>query len=421
MTTPVRYAIAGAGSRGRSYANWIRQHPDRALLLAIADPTTSAAQSIALDHRLRDDSIFGSWQEMVQSQPDVNAVIVCTQDNDHVAPAIAFLRAGYDVLLEKPMAPTEPECHKITQAAEASGTIFSVCHVMRHTPLTAAIKRMLIEGRVGQIMSVEHLEPVGWWHHAHSYVRGNWCQQESSSSMLLAKSCHDLDWLLYIVGQPLAKVSSFGTLSHFTKQNQPAEAADRCLDCPLQDSCAYSATRIYLTKARLGAFDWPLDVITHDLTLAGVHQALREGPYGRCVYSCDNDVVDHQVVAMEFMGGATAVFTMTAFTEKALRKTRIFGTLGRLETDGEEIKILDFRTGRETVTPVGFGEQIGASQGHAGGDDGLMDSFTTAVAERDQSLVSDASSALASHLAVFAAERSRLTGTVIDLVDGQSQ
>ncbi|MCQ0014647.1 Gfo/Idh/MocA family oxidoreductase [Actinomadura madurae] len=181
-------------------------------------------------------------------------------------------------------------------------------------------------------MSVQHLEPVGWWHHAHSYVRGNWRRADESGPMLMTKSVHDVDWLIHVMGEIPARVSSFGRLSHFRPENRPSGAAARCVDCAVEPRCPYSATRLYLScLGDPGREAWPLGAVTDDRTEEGVLRALREGPYGRCVYACDNDVVDHQVVNMEFPSGATGVFTMTAFSPAAQRQTRVFGTSGCLE------------------------------------------------------------------------------------------
>lgn len=412
---PVTLVILGAGNRGSIYARWAARHPDRARVVAVAEPDPTARAALADAHDLPPDARYASWQECLDAGRLADAVLVCTQDTMHVAPALAALALGYDVLLEKPMAPTEAEVRRVAEAATASGSIFAVCHVLRYTPYTVALMDALAHDAIGEIVSVQHLEPVGWWHQAHSYVRGNWRRASDSSSMLLAKSCHDIDWLQFVVGRPITKVASFGGLKHFRPEDAPVGATERCLDCPLQDTCAYSASRLYLAPDASPEV-WPASVLTADHTRAGVERALREGPYGRCVYHCDNDVVDHQVVALEFAGGASGTFTMTGFTDRASRQTRLFGTQGMIESDGRTLRICDFRAGgtwREIDTSAALDVTSG---GHDGGDDGLMDAFVAAVAAGDQSLVSsDALSSESSHLAVFAAEESRLTGRLVDV------
>jgi predicted dehydrogenase len=231
--------------------------------------------------------------------------------------------------------------------------------------------------------------------------------------MLMAKSCHDLDWLAYILGRVPLRVSSFGSLTHFTAANRPADAADRCVACSVEASCPYSAPRLYRGLLDRGEHRWPLSTVIEDFSADALDEALRDGPYGRCVYACDNDVVDHQVVALEFPGATTATFTMTAFTEAAGRSTRLFGTRGELTGDGRAIRVYDFLTRAERlVTPPPAGAMTTAD-GHGGGDAGLMDAFTAAVATGNPELIrSGPRESLASHLAVFAAERARLNGTV---------
>lgn len=397
----VRYAIVGAGVRGTSYAEWIGRHPDRAQVVAVAEPWAHRRARLGGEHA------FSSWRELAAVPRLADAVIVSTQDTEHVEPVVALARRGYHVLVEKPLAPTPEECARLVDAVTEAGVLFAVGHVMRYRPYTRLVKQLV--ARIGDIVSVQHLEPVGFWHQAHSYVRGNWRRGDLSSFMLLSKSCHDIDWLRHVVGRPIERVSSFGSLRHFRRSSQPAGAADRCLDCAVEATCPYSAPRFYLGMIRDGRTGWPVSVLTDDLTEEGVTAALREGPYGRCVYACDNDVVDHQVVAMEFAGGVSATFTMTAFTPQEDRHTRIFGTHGSLEGDGSRLRLHDFLSG---VTEE-FEVPADGLDGHAGGDDGLMDAFTTAVATGDAShILSGPAESLESHLAVFAAERARLSGTV---------
>ncbi|MFI1964906.1 Gfo/Idh/MocA family protein [Streptomyces pathocidini] len=411
--TPVSLIVVGAGDRGTQHARWALQHPDRATVVAVAEPREVRRDRFAGAHGIGPENAVPDWRELAARGRIADAVLICTLDRDHVEPAEAFAALGYHILLEKPMALDEESCRRIVEAVEQAGVMLAVGHVLRYTPYTRALKRVLDSGRLGEVVSVQHLEPVGYWHQAHSYVRGNWRRADEATSMLMAKSCHDLDWLQYVIGERPSRVSSFGRLSHFTPANRPAGAADRCLDCPVEDSCVYSAKRFYGGMLERREHVWPLAVVVDDFTPDALEQALRTGPYGRCVYACDNDVVDHQVVAMEFPGGATANFTMTAFTEGGSRRTRVFGTRGELTGDGETIRIFDFLTDtEETVDISGLGE-MNAADGHGGGDTGLMDAFVSAVASGEPTLItSGPRDSLASHLAVLAAERSRLNGTV---------
>jgi predicted dehydrogenase len=410
---PVRLAVLGAGSRGNAYGRWVLAHPDRARVVAVAEPDPVRRARFAASHRCE---AFEDWQPLLDAGLGLDAVVIATQDAMHLGPALTAASRGLHILLEKPIAPTAEDCATVVSAVREAGVLLCVGHVLRYAPYTRLVRSLLDAGAIGEIVSVQHHEPVGYWHQAHSFVRGNWRRSDLSSFMLLSKSCHDIDWLQHIVGRPIARVSSFGGLSHFTPANRPPGADDRCVSCSVEAACPYSAVRLYGGLLSSGQHGWPLDVVLADFTPSALDSALREGPYGRCVYSCDNDVVDHQVVAMEFEGGATASFTMNAFNTGGHRRTRIFGTRGELECDGVSVTVHDFVSDTATSHDPSSVAGASADDGHGGGDAGLMDAFVTAVATGDPaSILSGPEDTLNSHLATFAAERARLTGTVISV------
>jgi predicted dehydrogenase len=379
----------------------------------VAEPDEFNRTRIAEMFDIPCENVWADWNDAAAEPRFADAAIIATPDAMHAAPAVALAGKGYHILLEKPMAPTEADCRRIIHAVEDRGDIlFAVCHVMRYTRYMQALKSIIDSGRIGEIVNVQHIEPVGYWHQAHSFVRGNWRNESESSPMLLAKSCHDIDWLRYIIAQPCSRVSSFGSLFHFRKANQPEGAADRCDDCDVEAACPYSAQKIYMGMLDEGRTGWPLDVLACEVNAETITEALRTGPYGRCVYACDNDVVDHQVVNMEFDGGATAAFTMTAFNIAGGRKTRIHGTRGEIYGDGRNITVTDFLTDdSETIDTAATDATI--SGGHGGGDERIMAAFLTAVADDDPStILSGPDETLETHLAVFAAERARRNGTV---------
>ncbi|MEZ4663352.1 MAG: Gfo/Idh/MocA family oxidoreductase [Caldilineaceae bacterium] len=413
----VSYIVVGAGSRGTGYAGYALQHPEQAEVVGVAEPREPARHRLTTDHDIAPDNVFSDWREIAARPKFADAAVITTQDAMHVEPAIALAEKGYHLLLEKPMAPTADGCRRIVDAVKANGVMLAVGHVMLYTKYTQALKHVLDEGRIGDIVSIQHLEPVGYWHQAHSFVRGNWRNEAESSFMLLAKSCHDIDWIRYIMGQKCLSVSSFGALKHFRKEEKPAEAGDatRCLDCDHEPFCAYSAKKLYIGNLHKGRTGWPVNVLTFDVTETGVLEALRTGPYGRCVYECDNDVVDNQVVNMFFAGGRTAAFTMTAFAQAGHRRTCIFGTQGEIYGDGAKIWVNDFLTDHTEVIDT---QAAGASiqGGHGGGDYGLMSAFVHAVANNDPSgLLSGPDETLESHLMVFAAEQARRENKVVNL------
>ena len=412
----VTLAVVGAGARGRQYAN-IAVESGRARVVAIAEPSAVRRDAAARAYGVPAEAVFDDWAALAAVPRLADAVIIATQDRGHVAPAVALAEAGYHILLEKPIAPTEQESLAIVGAAERAGVQLAVCHVLRYTPLTRLVRGLLAAGRLGELVSIQHLEPVGWWHFAHSYVRGNWRRADLATPMLMAKACHDVDWLQYVVGRPALRVSSFGGLFHFRPSQAPPGAATRCVECPVEDACPYSAVRLY--RSCLGDPDrerWPLSTITDTLTPEAVDQALREGPYGRCVYHSDNDALDHQVVTIEYEGGVTASLTVAAFTPMADRKTRIMGTRGYLDTDGETIRVYDFLTATEETIEVRAGTDASAARGHGGGDSGLIDAFLASITLADASLIkSGPADSMASHRVVWAAERARREGVVVTL------
>jgi predicted dehydrogenase len=412
----VRIAIIGAGQRGKGYANYVEHNPYEARIVAIAELKQARREQFCQNHHLTAEQSFISWQEMLAAPVEADAVLVCTQDRQHFEPAMAALDAGYHVLLEKPMSPDPVECVLLGQRAREVERVFSICHVLRYTTFFSALKRLLDEGAIGRLISIQHNENVAFWHYAHSYVRGNWRNSRESSPMILAKSCHDMDILLWLANADCVRLSSFGSLSYFTAANAPEGAPMRCLDgCPVAHSCAYYAPRFYLT----GETGWPASVISTDTSMPAMLKALEEGPYGRCVYHCDNDVVDHQVVNFEFANGVTAVFTMCAFTNDVSRTIKLMGTKGEIQgivnRYTNRIEISEFLTGKHEVITL---PSEGGPQGHGGGDFGIMRDFISLVQRdgRERGRTSAATS-VQSHLMAFAAEESRLTDRVVTLED----
>lgn len=417
MSKLVSIAIIGAGSRGSIYAQYALENPDLCKVVAVAEPREEYRKKMVKDHHIANDMVFKSWEDLAKIKKLADAVIISTQDHMHVEPSIAFANLKYHILLEKPMAPTEEECRIIVQSAVDNNVLFSVCHVLRYTQYTKKLKEVIESGVIGDVVSMQHLEPVAYWHQAHSFVRGNWNNKAKSTFMLLAKACHDLDWISYLMDTPCTGVSSFGSLNHFKKENQPEGATAYCLDCPKIDSCAYSAKKIYLDafdadcKLPSGVHKGFLNIVTPNPTRETLEEALRTGDYGRCVYQCDNDVVDNQVVNMEFTGGKTVSFTMTAFTDYAERRTRIFGTKGMIEGDTFNLKVYDFLTDVNTNIPIDI--PTSNMTLHGGGDYGIMKSFVSAIKDNDPTqIISGAKATLESHLMVFAAEKSRLNRTI---------
>ena len=415
MSKPVELLIVGAGDRGSEYSKFALLHPERAKIIGVAEPRDYYRQRMVETHQIPVKNVFTDWKALAARDRFADAVIIATQDTLHEGPAIAFAEIGYHILLEKPMAPTLEACQRIYDAVSAKDILFAVCHVMRYTNYTKKLKELVDSGLIGDVISIQHLEPVGYWHFAHSFVRGNWRKESESAPILLSKSVHDLDWIRHVMGSCCVQVSSFGSLRHFKKINKPPNAGDRCLNCDHEPQCPYSAKKIYPERIAQGLTDWVANVLTPDLTPTGIIDALRSGPYGRCVYECDNDVMDHQVVNMSFDGGQTATLTMTAFSPWEDRKTKLFGSLGQLYGDGSVVEHYDFLTDQVQVYDTQLVEQS-SMEHHGGGDYNLMSSYVGAVAENDPSLIlSGPEESLETHRMVFAAEDARRNHCVINL------
>ena len=407
---PITAVVLGAGSRGTTYASYAKAHPEELRIVAVAEPRADRRNMLADELNIPDHNRFATWQELLDRPRMADCAFVCTLDDDHTAPAIQAMELGYHLLLEKPMSNTEEECRTIVETARRTGRKLAVCHVLRYTPFFLTLKSLIDKGKIGEVTTINQIENVGYWHQAHSFVRGNWRTVRETSPMLLQKSCHDMDIILWLMGKNCERVQSFGSLRHFTPDNAPKGAPERCLDgCPHAESCPYYAPRLYMDMSRTG---WPVDVITTDLSVEGRRKALEEGPYGRCVYRCDNDVVDRQVVNLEFEGGAVATFTMTGLSADFSRQLKIFGTKGQIEADmgTGEIVLQRFGEGKKTV-PLDTGTE---TSGHGGGDFGIIRDFLRILREGGESRTG-AEVSLQSHLICFAAERSRLNHIVVEL------
>ena len=412
---PIEIIIIGAGRRGETYAQFAKESPDLCKIVGIAGPDNHRRERMIEEFDIASDRVFDCWSGVVAVGKKVaDAVVICTHDDMHVEPTIAFANLKYNILLEKPMATTEEGCRQIVDAVKKNDVIFSVCHVLRYAKYSEKLKELVASGRVGDIVNIQHTEPVGSWRHVHSYVRGQWSKEENSTFMLLAKSCHDIDWIEYIMDQKPKRVSSFASLRHFKKSEQPEGAAERCLDCPahIESGCPYSAKRIYnrfLEKETCGR---PLDMICSEPTKDNVEEALRTSNYGLCVYACDNDVVDNQLVNIEFDNGSSASFTMTAFSANTGRKSIVYGTKAQITVESDKIEVFDFITEETETINVSVPVNTVLDR-HEGGDRGVIKNFIEAIMADDQSMVlSGPDVSLESHLTVFKAEQSRKNGTI---------
>lgn len=428
MTEKIKVVILGAGDRGTIYANYIKRNSAEIEVVAVAEPIKERRENIINMFDLSEDKGFSSWDEALALGKIADVAIVTTQDKMHYEPTMLALELGYHVLLEKPMSPNLKECIEMVNKAEEKQCHLLVCHVLRYTEFFKELKNILDSGEIGELVTIQHVENVGYYHQAHSFVRGNWRNKEESAPMILAKCCHDLDLMYWYAGAKCENLASFGSLKHFKPEGAPEGSALRCLDCNLKD-CPYDGRKIYFKcLERIGKADtgnvtstryWPTSAITEDITLEGITKALKEGPYGRCVYHCDNDVVDNQVVSLNFDNAVTVAFTMTAFTDKVSRITRFMGTKGevRANTENNIIEIYDFDSRKIKTIEVKEPDS-----GHGGGDNGIMEDFfnlvkTGVVEER----YTTGKVSVMSHAMAIAAEEARLSKKTINLQEFMEQ
>ena len=409
----ITMVIAGLGGRGHDiYGNYAMEHPDEVEIAAVADPRPERLELAQREWNIPAERCFATAEELFAQPQLADAAVIATQDRQHVVHAEAALKGGYHLLLEKPVAVDIEGCLKVLRLARRYQRHVVVCHVLRYTPFYNAIKRIIEDGRIGEVVTIQAMEQVGYWHQAHSYVRGNWRRADESSPMILAKCCHDMDILIWLTGKRARYVSSYGNNYLFRAEKAPAGAAQRCMDCAVRAGCPYDAVRYYLesgrTSVRAGRVHWPINVLDPHPTPENIEQALCTGPYGRCVYHCDNDVVDHQVVNIELDGGTTINFTMSAFTERCYRTIKVMGTHGCVEGNMDLSHLVwhDFFGHSEEMD---LNVTDGSMAGHGGGDAVMVKQFVELLASgRDDEMLSSVEHSIESHLVALLAERSRL-------------
>ena len=403
----------GAGNRGTVYGNYAVKFPNDLKIVGVAEPNAFRNDRYAKTHSISQDNRFNTWEDVFKRQKFADAIIISTPDDMHYYPCMKALEMGYDILLEKPIAPTEKECRDILALAKKQGRIVAVCHVLRYAPYFVKMKELLAKGAVGRVMSVQHLEPIEHTHMAHSYVRGNWHNSKKTTPILLAKSCHDLDIIKWVIDKPSKEIVAMGDLTWFKAENAPTGSTNRCTDgCKVERECPYSAVRQYHDKmGRISVLDVPNGLTEKRDKQKYILEKLKTSDYGRCVYRMDNDQPDHYIANIQFEDAVTASFSMEAFTAYHGRRTRVFGAMGDMVGDMEELVVTDFKTGKQTkFKPQAEDVEGYKNSGHGGGDWLLVKDFVQAVAHQDpKMLTSTIDDSIESHIMGFMAEKSRKT------------
>jgi len=406
---PVTAITTGAGSRGNVYGNYAVKFPNELDIVGVAEPIEIRNERYAKKHNIPKKNRFDTWEHVFEQPKFADAIIITTPDDLHYGPCMKALEMGYDILLEKPIAPTEQECRDILALQNKNGNIVAVCHVLRYAPYFINLKQLMDSGVLGDIISIQHFEPIEHVHMSHSFVRGNWHNSKKTTPIILAKSCHDLDILRWLIGKKCETISAFGGLKWFRAENAPKGSTARCADgCAVESTCPYSALKIYYRdRQRTYVFDFPEDKSTHgDFIL----EQLAKTNYGRCVYKMENDQPDHYVTSMEFEEGITVNFSMEAFTSYHGRRTRVMGSLGDVVGDMNEFTHTDFLSGKQTKWDITVEDvEHYENSGHGGGDWALVTDWIRAVKTKDSSVLSSTLDAsIESHLIGFSAEKSRL-------------
>lgn len=408
LDKPVTAIVCGAGNRGNVYGGYSLAYPDQLDIVGVAEPIAIRNERYSKKHNIKDENRFVTWEDVFKRPKFADAIIITTPDNLHYGPCMKALAMGYDVLLEKPISPSEKECRDILALAKKTGRIVAVCHVLRYAPYFVKLKEIMQSGVLGDIISIQHMEPIEHIHMSHSYVRGNWHNSKETTPIILAKSCHDLDILRWMLEKPCTNIQAFGNLKWFTEKNAPAGSTARCTDgCKVEGKCPYSALEIYYRKReRNYVFDLPED---KDKQAAYVLEQLKTTNYGRCVYKMDNDQPDHYTTNILFEDGVTAAFSMEAFTSYDGRRTRVMGSLGDVVGDMSSFVMTDFLTGKKT-------EWKQDTDGHGGGDWRLAQDWIKAVSQHNPALLtSTIDASIESHVMGFMAEESRKHKKVMEV------
>ena len=413
---PITAIVLGASGRGKLYGDFSLEHPELLKITGIAEPVEIRNEQYAKKYNVPDEGRFYNWEDVFKKPKIADAIIIAMPDHLHFAPCMKALDAGYDILLEKPIAQNEKESRTLVEHAKKTGRIVGLTHVLRYSPYFRKLKSLIDDGSIGQLVSIQHFEPVEHIHMSHSYVRGSWRDSEKSTPLVLAKSSHDLDILRWMIGKPCKSITAYGGLKLFKKENAPEGAPLRCTDgCPAEHSCPWSALKIYhRDRTWLYVFDLPEEPEKQG---GAILEYLKTSIYGRCVYRCDNNQPDHYIMSMEFEDNITVNFSIEGFTSYGGRRTRVMGTMGDIVGDMETMTYTDFRTGQSVVINADAEDAANyKGVGHGGGDEGMIREWIEAVRTQDiTKFNTPLNDSLESHIMAFKAEESRLNKKRIEL------
>lgn len=419
---PIEAVLVGAGQRGReAIGAFAQRHPDELKFIAVVEPDKAKRNGFAKIHNISKENCFSSYEEFFKHPKIAPLCFNTTMDKLHFPSAMLALEKEYHLFLEKPMTDNPKSCLILAEEAKRRGLMIQICHPLRYTTFYSKIKELIDKKTIGNIISFSMNENVAYWHFAHSFVRGNWGKLENSGPFILTKCCHDMDIATWIANSKVKKVFSAGELQYFCQENAPPNSPMQCTDgCPIEKTCPFYAPAIYLTDYT----DWPVSAISFDRSFEARKKAVQKGPYGKCVFKCNNNVVDNQVVCAEFENGITFNFAVYANSFYPFRTIRIIGTTGEINAHFEkmEIKILRFGQGmgdwggNSPQPEIIYADKIDGA--HGGGDTGVIRNFLKQYRENNlQSIEHSLDIAVEGHLLAFAAEHARISEKVIFMQD----
>lgn len=410
-------AIIGCGSRGWKFGGIMNELNDKFKVVAACDIDETIRKNIKNEWNLPDENIFADENKFFKAKR-ADILVIATQDRDHVRMCIKAMELGYDILMEKPISPFPHEIEVLLDAHRKYKRKILICHVLRYAPAYIKIKEVLESGELGKLVHIENTEQVDYWHMAHSFVRGNWRNEDLSSPMIMQKCCHDFDMLQYLADSECETIYSVGRTAYFKKENRPEGATNVCKDCKLKNSCPYSAEQIYIERWKAAGspeYEWPYNVVCTETpnTEERIRKAYENGPYGRCVFACDNNVVDNQQVTMSFANGITATHTMSAFTDRMGRRMVLHCTLGEIELREDTDLLTIYRFGKKKEE-IKVSSLVNEADGmaHGGGDTRIVKTLYN-ILETGKEGATTLEKSVESHLMAFAAEKSRHDHNVI--------
>lgn len=402
----VKVAVIGAGVRGTyAYAPYILERSDLCEIVAVAENKQGRRDLFSKIYNLKEEFVFESAEKFFEYEKIADAVIITTNDDRHYNHTKLALEKGYHVLLENPLANSLDRLVHLEELSEKyNDKIFMTCYVLRYTQFFSKLKEIIDSKELGELVSIQYNENIGYWNFAHSYVRGNWRNSSDTGPIILTEGCYGMDILLYLTGSKCRKIASFGKLKHFNIDSFKSTMSENCYSCS-EEYCPYSCKKIYLENTSI------LNNSVHiNPTRENLNNILKEGPYGRCVYRCDNNVIDNMVNIIEFENDVTATFNLYAFTKECNQRIKLIFTNGEVDGSFKDNEIRIKKFGQEEVLINTYNNNLGHNEGNIN----LIKSFIKSVSEGNINCYrNNIKEAIESHVMAFAAEYSRVSEEVI--------